>query len=154
MKRYMGRRILFSVFSLIVVVAAVMLLVYSLINRNVIFQQDDMWNKKSSNDRTIYEYTMYSKYGYLDYVDYSAFLKAKYESVLGSDYTKDAGYKADKDAIQDEHTYLENASECAGLFGYPHVTLAKMIDWQAEWILEGGRTLNKPTHFEQRKGSY
>ena len=50
--------------------------------------------------------------------------------------------------------YLENASECAGLFGYPHVTLAKMIDWQAEWILEGGRTLNKPTHFEQRKGSY
>ncbi len=110
MKRYMGRRILFSVFSLIVVVAAVMLLVYSLINRNVIFQQDDMWNKKNSNDRTIYEYTMYSKYGYLDYVDYSAFLKAKYEPVLGSDYTKDAGYKADKDAIQDENTYLENAS--------------------------------------------
>ena len=51
-------------------------------------------------------------------------------------------------------SYLENASECAGLFGYPHVTLAKMIDWQAEWIMEGGRSLNKPTHFEQRKGSY
>ena len=63
MKRYMGKRILFSIFSLIVVVATVMLLVYSLINRNVIFQQDDMWNKKSSNDRAVYEYTMYQKYG-------------------------------------------------------------------------------------------
>ena len=55
MKRYMGKRILFSIFSLLVVVATVMLLVYSLINRNVIFQQDDMWNKKSSNDRAVYE---------------------------------------------------------------------------------------------------
>lgn len=51
-------------------------------------------------------------------------------------------------------SYLENASECAKIFGYPNVSLGQMIDWQAEWILEGGRTLNKPTHFEQRKGSY
>ena len=110
MKRYMGKRILFSIFSLIVVVATVMLLVYSLINRNVIFQQDDMWNKKSSNDRAVYEYTMYSKYGYLEFSDYSSFLKSKYEPLYGSDYTKNADYKADKDAIQDETTYLENAS--------------------------------------------
>ena len=41
MKRYLGKRILFSIFSLIVVVATVMLLVFSVINRNVIFQMDD-----------------------------------------------------------------------------------------------------------------
>ena len=110
MKRYMGKRILFSIFSLLVVVATVMLLVYSLINRNVIFQMDDTWNKKSSNDRTVYEYTMFSKYGYLDYTDYTTFLKNKYEPLYGSEYTKNADYKADKEAIQDENAYLENAS--------------------------------------------
>ena len=106
MKNYMLKRILFSVFSLLVVIATVMLLVYSLINRNVIFQMDDTWNKKSSNDRTIYEYTQYSKYGYLSYTDYSSFLKNKYEALYGSEYTKNADYKADKDANQDENAYL------------------------------------------------
>ena len=56
MKKYMLKRILFSIFSLLVVVMVVMLLVYSLIERNVIFQSDDVWNKKSGNDRAIYEY--------------------------------------------------------------------------------------------------
>ncbi len=110
MKSYMGKRILFSIFSLVVVVATVMLLVYSLINRSVIFEQDDMWNKKSSNDRAVYEYTMFQKYGYLDFVDYSSFLKGKYESLMGAEYTKDAAFKADKESIQDETAYLENAS--------------------------------------------
>ncbi len=110
MKKYMLKRILFSIFSLLVVVATVMLLVYTMINRNVIFQMDDTWNKKSSNDRTIYEYTMYSKYGYLSYVDYTSFLKSKYEQLYGSEYTKNADYKADKDAVQDEAHYLENST--------------------------------------------
>lgn len=110
MKRYMTKRILFAIFSLLVVIATVMLLVYSLINRNVIFQTDDTWNKKGNNDRTVYEYVQYSKFGYLDYLDYSAFLKNKYEAALGPDYTKNAEYKADKDAIQDENTYPDNIS--------------------------------------------
>ena len=76
MKRYMLRRILFSVFSLLVVIVTVMLLVYSLINKNVIFQTDDVWNKKSLNDRAMYEYVQYQRFGYLDYTDYSTFLRA------------------------------------------------------------------------------
>ena len=110
MKRYMLRRILFSIFSLLVVIIAVMLLVYKLIPRSSIFQMDDVWNKKSLNDRVMYEYAQYQKFGYLDYADYTAFLKSKYEGKYGSDYTKQADFKADKDAIQDENSYLENES--------------------------------------------
>ena len=40
------------------------------------------------------------------------------------------------------------------LFGYPSVSANELIRWQAEWILDGGRALGKPTHFEERKGSY
>lgn len=100
MKKYMIKRILFSIFSLFVVVMVVMLLVYSLIDRSVIFQTDDTWNKKSNNDRTMYEYAQYQKYSYLTYVDYTSFLKNKYVELVGEKYDKDKDFKADKKAIQ------------------------------------------------------
>lgn len=50
--------------------------------------------------------------------------------------------------------YLNNAELAMEVFGYPSVPIHKLIRWQAEWIKDGGRGLNKPTHFEERKGSY
>lgn len=50
--------------------------------------------------------------------------------------------------------YLNNASKMTELFGYPTVSINTLIDWQAEWILSGGRSLGKPTHFEERKGNF
>lgn len=50
--------------------------------------------------------------------------------------------------------YLNNAAKCTELFGYPSVSAKTLIRWQTEWVLEGGRALGKPTHFEERKGSY
>ncbi len=108
MKKYMLKRILFSIFSLLVVVMVVMLLVYTCIPRSVIFQTDDIWNKKSNNDRAIYEYNQYSKYGYLSYVDYSSFLKAKYVAVYGEDYVNQDDYKRDNSVIQKEDQYRDN----------------------------------------------
>ena len=50
--------------------------------------------------------------------------------------------------------YLNNAGKMFSLFGYPSVSLNTMIQWQAQWILSGGRSLGKPTHFEERNGNY
>ena len=50
--------------------------------------------------------------------------------------------------------YLNNAGKMFKLFGYPSVSLDTLIEWQAQWIKDGGRALGKPTHFEERKGSY
>lgn len=110
MSKYLLKRILFSIFSLIVVIAVVMLLIYTFIHRDVIFQTDDLWNKKSNNDRTMYEYAQYQKYGYLTYVDYGGFLKEKYYNLYGEDYASHDDYKADRDAIQNPEKALENAS--------------------------------------------
>ena len=52
------------------------------------------------------------------------------------------------------NAYLNNASKAMELFGYPEVSAETLIRWQAEYILDGGRTIDKPTHFEERKGSY
>ncbi len=49
---------------------------------------------------------------------------------------------------------LSNSGLCVSSFGYPSVSVSEMIRWQAEWLLGGGRTLDKPTHFEEREGKY
>jgi nucleoside-diphosphate-sugar epimerase len=49
---------------------------------------------------------------------------------------------------------LSNASKSHKLFGYPKVSLRKLIDWTAEWIENDGQTINKPTHFQERKGGF
>lgn len=52
------------------------------------------------------------------------------------------------------NAYLNNAGKAMELFGYPEVSAETLIKWQSEYILDGGRVINKPTHFEERKGSY
>ncbi|HTF28952.1 MAG TPA: NAD-dependent epimerase/dehydratase family protein [Flavitalea sp.] len=49
---------------------------------------------------------------------------------------------------------LNNASLAHKLFGYPRVTLRHMIDLIAGWLKAGGTTINKPTHFQERKGQF
>ena len=40
------------------------------------------------------------------------------------------------------------------LFGRPRVSVSQMVEWTADWVARGGATLNKPTHFESRDGSF
>jgi dTDP-4-dehydrorhamnose reductase len=49
---------------------------------------------------------------------------------------------------------LSNAAESCRLFGYPKVSLKTMMGILAEWINQGGKTLNKPTHFQEREGQF
>jgi nucleoside-diphosphate-sugar epimerase len=49
---------------------------------------------------------------------------------------------------------LSNAAESFKLFGYPTVSLKEMIEITANWLLEGGEIINKPTHFQERDGQY
>ena len=49
---------------------------------------------------------------------------------------------------------LSDANRAISLFGAPTVTPAEMIEWIADWIREGGATLNKPTHFQTRDGKF
>ncbi|MDB4793596.1 hypothetical protein OAG63_01025, partial [Methylacidiphilales bacterium] len=53
-----------------------------------------------------------------------------------------------------DHAWLSNASQSFARFGPPTVSLEDMIDWTATWVLSGGPTLGKPTHFEVRTGKF
>lgn len=49
---------------------------------------------------------------------------------------------------------LNNASKAHQLFGYPRVTVRQMIEMTVAWLQGGGKTINKPTHFQERKGQF
>lgn len=49
---------------------------------------------------------------------------------------------------------LSDASRSVELFGPPVINVETMVDWTAEWLMSGGRTLGKPTHFETRDGRF
>lgn len=56
---------------------------------------------------------------------------------------------------QEEPTaLLSNASESVRLFGSPRTKLSQVIELLVQYIDAGGKTINKPTHFQERKGKF
>ncbi|MEP7322230.1 MAG: epimerase [Saprospiraceae bacterium] len=49
---------------------------------------------------------------------------------------------------------LNNASESFLLFGQPKVSLKEMMELIAHWLKEGGKTIHKETHFQERTGKF
>ncbi|MBX9748196.1 MAG: NAD-dependent epimerase/dehydratase family protein [Roseococcus sp.] len=49
---------------------------------------------------------------------------------------------------------LSNAARAFGVFGYPRVPVALLLDWVADWVKGGGRSLGRATKFEVRDGKF
>ena len=56
--------------------------------------------------------------------------------------------------IEAADALLNNGQLAHHLYGYPRVSLMTMLHWIADWVMRGGSSLNKPTHFEERSGKY
>jgi hypothetical protein len=55
---------------------------------------------------------------------------------------------------ESDTAYLSNAANALRLLGGTTVSTRQMIVWSAHWVMAGGRSLGKPTHFEVRNGTY
>lgn len=49
---------------------------------------------------------------------------------------------------------LNNAAESFRLFGYPRTPVKTIMSLLVNWLNEGGKTINKETHFQERKGQF
>lgn len=49
---------------------------------------------------------------------------------------------------------LSSAGRCWNLYGPQRVTSEQLLDWTAHWVMHGGPTLGKPTHFEVTDGRF
>lgn len=101
MGKYLVKRLLHGIVSIVIVVGIVMVMIYSLLDRRAIFAQDPVWSKQQGNQKTTYEYQKWENYGYLDYVTYGDYLQALVSSgEITEEVRADAaniGRTADKD---------------------------------------------------------
>lgn len=74
MGKYLLNRVLRGIISIIAVVAIIMVMVYSLLDRNLIFATDSTITHLNNNTKTTYKYQKWEDYGYLDYVTYTDYL--------------------------------------------------------------------------------
>ncbi len=140
MTKYLLKRILRGLFSVVVVVAIVMVLIYSLGDRERIFQGDGIFSKKANNDKEVYKYSQWEKYGYLDYVQYSDYLMALVKSGEITEQTREEAVAIPRNSISDSGVvakYVKQFTEYYESQGYTVVRLdAKM---QGNKLLGGGK---------------
>ncbi len=75
MTKYLINRILRSVVSIVIVVTIVMVLIYSCLDKTLIFQGDPTFSKMKSNAKEVYMLQQWERYGYIDYIPYADWLK-------------------------------------------------------------------------------
>lgn len=49
---------------------------------------------------------------------------------------------------------LSNSSKCEKIYGKNQTSIETMVSLTANWISKGGQTIDKPTHFQERKGDF
>lgn len=130
MGKYIVKRLLHGAVSVICVVVIVMVLVYSLLNRDVIFAGDSNYSKMMNNNRITYEQQKFESYGYLDYVPYADFINELARSGQIDEETRSAavqiGRTADKDSeITTE--YIQKFTEVYKAQGYEIVRLDAVV---------------------------
>ncbi|MCI9193633.1 ABC transporter permease [Acutalibacter muris] len=92
MAKYILKRLIHGLISIAIVVAIVMVLIYSLLERTSIFAEDEVYRKLQNNARTTYTYRRWQDYGYLDYVNYTDWLNDQVkEGKLDPDTRNEAG---------------------------------------------------------------
>lgn len=104
MTKYLINRLIRGLLSVAFVVAIVMILIYSCLDKTLIFQSDPVFSKQKSNAKEVYQMERWEQYGYLDYVPYADWLKGLLSSGEIDQETYDAvikfGDTAEKDSEQ------------------------------------------------------
>lgn len=74
MTKYLLKRLWHGLLCVIIVVMLIMIMIYSLLDRNLVFAQDSVYSHQQNNQKIAYKYQKWEEYGYLDYVSYSDYM--------------------------------------------------------------------------------
>jgi len=74
MTKYLIKRILRALLSVVLVIAVIMIMIYACLDREAIFGSDPTYPKMLGNDRITYMMSQWEKFGYVDYIPYADFL--------------------------------------------------------------------------------
>jgi len=142
MNKYLLKRLLHGTISIVIVVAIVMLLVYSLLNRDLIFAHDTAFTHQNNNSKIAYKYSKWEEYGYIDYLTYNEYLaelrasgelsEEKFNEVSSIGRTPEK----DSDGVKE---YVTKFTETYEARGYSVSRLNAVV--QGKKLADGGRQL-------------
>ncbi|HEV8612133.1 MAG TPA: NAD-dependent epimerase/dehydratase family protein, partial [Gemmatimonadales bacterium] len=69
---------------------------------------------------------------------------------LGKRWSRDVQFRG----IEAATALLSDAARMEALFGKPETNIEAMLEQVAQWVERRGRSLGKPTHFEEREGRF
>ena len=144
MRRYLINRILRGLVAIICVVAIVMILIYSLLDRNLVFSLDPLYTKQNGNQKKAYTYRKWEEYGYLDYVPYADYLlELTQKGELSEEVRAEAvkfGKTADKDTPLVKQ-YVQQFTEYYESKGYTIVRLDAAMETATKYLSGGQEQL-------------
>lgn len=113
MALYLVKRILKGIVSVVLVVIIVMALIYTCLDRNLIFAADPVFSRQKANAQQVYKLQQWEKYGYVDYVSYGEYLSGV---LTGDAYTQAVrlGDTAAKDSPKTKEYVAKFMSEYQG----------------------------------------
>lgn len=126
MGKYLIKRILHGLVSIVIVVALVMVMIYSLMERDRVFASDPMFTKVNSNQRQTYCFGKWEEYGYLDYVPYADWLAELAASGEIDEETRAAAVSIGRTPDKDSETAAEYAEKFRAHFEAQGYTVERL----------------------------
>ena len=141
MTKYLINRILRALLSVIIVVGVIMVMVYTFLNKQSIFATDPVFTKQKLNGKETYMMQQWELFGYLDYVNYTDFLKEELRAgnITDEEYTDAA--KLGKTAANDSELtakYVAEFTEKMDEEGYEVVRLDGQTKGKTKKYKDGG----------------
>ena len=140
MKRYLFKRVILGLLSVMCTTAIVMGMLYGLMDRNMIFASDTVYSKLSGNQRTFYSYRMWEEFGYLDFVSYAEYLDGLLDEGNLSEMQRTAAADLGDTAAEDREIasgYIAAFSETYQQKGYTIVRLDALKDSKGRFLSGG-----------------
>jgi len=117
MTKYLIKRVLRGIFSIFIVVTIVMVMIYSMIDRNQVFAQDPMFLKVSNNQKTVYKYRKWQEFGYIDYLTFADYMQKQFDEGKVDEETRrkavSIGRKPEKDSEETAEYVAQFEAYCA-----------------------------------------
>ena len=111
MTKYLINRILRALLSVIIVVGVIMVMVYTFLDKQSIFATDPVFTKQKLNGKETYMMQQWELFGYLDYVNFTDFLKDELREGNIDDATYNDAAKLGKKAENDSELTAKYAAE-------------------------------------------
>ena len=141
MTKYVIRRIVHGLISVAIVVAIVMILIYGLMDRNMIFAKDPNFTHINNNKKITYKYKKWEDYGYLHYVSFSDYLQELADSGEIDEETRSAAVALGKTADKDSDLTAQYVEEFTKIYTEKGYTIERLdaVLMNGKKVAEGGQ---------------